>query len=225
MEIRKVSKILFHLNKAYYIYFQFKNRNLSNKEWQKIRWDDYGEFYYSTREDVPLDDLFLANFKSMAEQTDTVLEIGCGGFALTRQLAILLPDIKFQAVDISEDSKQIYLHQIMPKFKNIQFYKTNILSNIDILGASPFFYTHNVFMHFNEQEINEFFNYIQKLESPVFGILQEPWTDESMSQILKERDYAHNYPAYFKRYGFKLIDVHYPTQNTGIFYFGRPLKQ
>jgi 2-polyprenyl-3-methyl-5-hydroxy-6-metoxy-1,4-benzoquinol methylase len=219
IEIRKKSEILFHLNKAYNYYFEFKYRNLSSREWQKLHWDDYGFSYYSARNIVEADENFLMNFKDMVKNTSTVLEIGCGGFVLTKQLAENYSNIIFHTYDISDESLRIYEKDIKPNFNNINFKKCSIFDNLKIIDEVSFIYTYHVFMHFNESDINDFFSYLKKINHQVFLILQEPYTENIMSFNYKHRDYQHNYISYFEKFGFRLIDFNKTGNNFGIFYF------
>lgn len=138
-QIREQSKLLYHLNKAYLTYAEFKHRNLSSREWQKVHWDDYGANYYFGRANAILDQNFILNFENGTKNTDSVIEIGCGGFAVTKILARKHPEIVFNTCDISEGSSQIYEKDIRANFKNIKFTKCSIFENLKMLEQTPFF--------------------------------------------------------------------------------------
>lgn len=218
-EIRKISWLLYHLNRAYYAYFEFKYRNLPQREWQKIHWDDYGSSYYSVRKSQTLNEDFLRQFSDMARETETVIEIGCGGFVLTRHLAGLHPGIKFNAYDISDESLNIYKNELQSDFTNIEFFQKSIFEDIGSIYKNPYFYTYNVLMHFDESDINEFFASLADIETGVTGIIQEHYSKDDFSVNYKDRDYRHNYHAYFRKYNFRLIEFTESAENAGVFYF------
>ena len=218
-EIKKKSKILFYLNESYYSYFNYRYKNLPQREFQKVHWDDYGIYYYENRDGMELNEIFIKNFKDMLINTDSVLEIGCGGFILTKYLAKKNPNVKFYGYDLSESSEHIYKNKVKSEYKNIYFKKSNIFDDMEFIEQVPFIYTYNVFMHFNEYDINIFFEFISNMQNAVTLILQEPHTNRCMSFNYKEKDYLHNYEEYIKKYNFKLLDLNLSTPDSGIFYF------
>ena len=211
--------MLYHLYWAYYEYFSYRYRNVGQREWQKFRFDDYGKIYYPDRNVSPLDEDFIKIFGVMTNYIESVVEIGSGGFNCTKRLSTKFPHLTFYAFDISELSLEIYNIEIKPKFKKIKFEKCNVFKRLEVLNMIPYFYTYEVLMHFNEEDINEFFSYIQGIEKPVFGILEEPYSNQVMSYNFQDRDYRHNYIDYFTKYQFKLIDFINNRPNYAIFYF------
>ncbi|QPJ64472.1 MAG: class I SAM-dependent methyltransferase [Candidatus Nitrohelix vancouverensis] len=220
VEIKKISKILFHLNAAYYEYFEFRKRHLSQREWQKAHWDDYGETGYKMLDEPRLGDDFLTMMDDMARRTERVIEIGCGGFGRTRELAKRYAEKEFFGFDISEVAQDIYDKEVKTLYPNIRFQKGDIFDHIQELETSPFFYTYLTLMHFDEAGLNDFFAKLAGIEKPVRGIVREPTPKEGLSKNYKSRDYKHNYPVYFEKYGFMLIDSSLSENGeTGTFYF------
>ncbi|PIQ95874.1 MAG: hypothetical protein COV67_12610 [Nitrospinae bacterium CG11_big_fil_rev_8_21_14_0_20_56_8] len=219
VEIKKHSKLLFHLNAAYNEYFEFKHRKLPQTEWQKIHWNDYGETGYKMLEEPRLNEDFYQYMDDMALKTGRILEIGCGGFGRTRELAKRYPQIGFVGYDISNESQILYEREIQHQFKNIAYKRANILDEMDAFSLTPFFFTYLVLMHFDPENIHGFFHKLSVLDHPVYGILREPVSETQLSFNYKSRDYKHNYKAYLEKYGFHLLGSTLTESGMGTFYF------
>ncbi len=222
VELWNESKIWYFLNQVYARYFNYKIRNLPQPQWQQQRWEEYAEIYYSNR----ASDKLLPKFEEFLEDglgkfnISSVLDIGCGGGVITRVLCEKYPEINFTGIDITDKSLEIYNKEIKPIYKNFTFIQGSIFDHLEILKDVQLFYTYNVFMHFDELEIRQFFQYISELPHRITGILQEPYTVQGMTRHYPSapKDYCHNFNKYIQDYNFILLNAD-TTDTSGIFYF------
>jgi|GEM_PF-4305825 len=219
-ELKLKNRWLYLLEKSYQMYHPFKYRNIDNKEWEKLRWQDYAPIYYKCREGMTVDDRFL-NFLSDSIKSfgvKKVLDLGCGGFTLTTKLARLYPENEFIGIDIADESEKIF-NGISKDYPNIKFVKGSIFDHMSMLGgAIDLIYTYNVLMHFDENEIKAFFEYIKREPRKIMAIFQEPYSNDIPTKIYKQRDYCHNFPHYCRAHGLKLIGSVEKDKNFGIYY-------
>lgn len=67
--------------------------------------------------------------------------------------------------------------------------------------------------------LNGLFNYVKRIDKQVSVILQEPYTENSLSFNYKKKDYQHYFTAYLKKFGFRLIGFNETSSGFRTFYF------
>ncbi|MFA6292828.1 MAG: class I SAM-dependent methyltransferase [Victivallales bacterium] len=219
-ELKQRSLFLFHLEKSYQEYSEYFYNKYENAIRQQKRWTDYSEIYYKSREEVPLEIGIIEYFQQChtKKKIIRVLDIGAGGGGALVQFSKLYPQIEFIGLDISEYSQKIF-ENITSEHPNIKFIKGSILDNLYIIDEIDLFYTYNVLMHLNKNEINKLFQYLSKTSKNVTGIIHEPYCSDMLTNNIQTIDYAHNYLEYFKAYSFKLISKSILNEKFGIYYF------
>ena len=212
-EIRKHSIILWVLNKSDYEYFEFKYRKLSQQEWQKVHWEDYGKFYNAAVEavDRKMHPFMLSQLQKHGGST--FVEIGCGGFALSKTLADHLPDSRIVAYDISSSSQEIYDNFIAHQFLNIEFVRRSFFDDLDAIASSGIFFTSNVMMHLTPEELDVFLNFLSQSDKKIFGVIQEPYTQDNNAINFKDRDWKHNFFLSIERNNLTMLDHHIVHEN------------
>ena len=193
---------------------------MSNYNWQKTKWEQYAEIYYKLREGDIVHDKFLEYFQDAVNKKSIVgvLDIGCGGFPITKLLSKKYESNLFLAIDISTESEKIYNNEIINNYDNIKFRKEGILDCLDVFNQVNLFYTYNVFMHLDKKSIECVFQYLKDSSSSIVGVLQEPFSDSELTKIIKDRDYCHNFESYIEQYGFTMKKMH-KEGIDGLYYF------
>lgn len=120
--LKRTSKLMYVLEQSFQHYSIFANRTAANHEWQKRRWSEYASIYYRGRDGVAIDPEFVAFLSDALSrfQVRTVLDLGCGGFFMLRQVAEGFPSLTLLGMDITDESEAKF-KQIAPAYSNVRF--------------------------------------------------------------------------------------------------------
>lgn len=137
----------------------------------------------------------------------TICEIGTGHGMFLDCLSKEFPNIKrFVGIDLNRqqilDNKETY------KNSKLEFVHAEITDWVNTqCEKGTFFVMVNVLEYFSQQELQELLELIHNKISPVAIAISEPLNIDLNSQVIsKPREggaaYSHNYPYYFKQYGY-----------------------
>ena len=224
MIIKQKSFIFYCLNYAYSEnYLVYKYRKYSNTEWQEIHWNEYAEFYSRSRHSAKenLQTQKIINKILSNPKIKNLINIGTNDFNFEKQFSPMNKNIIFYGLDFTKFSEDLFDIEIKKNFRNIKYIKSNVLKNLHILINFDIIFSRRTLMHFDESEINLFF---QNLPKNKFVFIIEIFNNEKKTINYKERDYTHDFEYLIFKYKFKLIENKFISHQKGnakigFFYF------